>query len=68
MVIPPPWVEVSNEWILTPGEVLFWLEQADWISLEAVMLERGELPAGTHVVNARMFQVDGGYRLWVLFE
>ena len=71
MIVPPPWVEVSNHWIVvvhTPEVVTFWISQEAWADLEVVLQDQGDVPAGKHVVDARLFQVDGGYRLWALFE
>ncbi len=71
MVVPVNWTEVTTDWIVvstTPEEVQFWLAQEAWEDIENIFAPRGEVPPGKHVVNARMIQIENGYRMWVLFE
>jgi len=71
MIVPEGWVQLTCDWIGTsysPGEVQFWLEQQAWQDLEVILLDQGQVPAGKHVVNARLIMADEGYTLWALFE
>lgn len=68
---PEGWVDLLADWIgpsISPEEVMRSLEQQSWEDLERFLAPREEVPAGKHVVDARLLGTSTGYRLWVLFE
>ena len=72
MIVPDGWTEPTdieallNNGGANPEEVSFWISQEAWGDIETMMTNAVALPAGMHVLNAKIFRTDSGYRFWVL--
>ena len=70
MIVPAGWTEAPAGWVgitNTPEEVQYWVNQQDWPSIEAILIDHGVVPEGQHVQNARLLQTNDGFRLWVIY-
>lgn len=73
MIVPDGWTEPAdieallNNGGANPDEVSFWISQESWGDIETMLSNAVALPEGKHVMNAKIFRTDTGYRFWVLF-
>lgn len=72
LVVPQGWEEPAdiaallNDGAVNPEEVSFQIAQESWGDIDTLLSNAGSLPEGKHVLNARMFRTEMGYRFWVL--